>query len=354
MKNKLLVGLLGLCLTLVGQSIVKGAETRNPEVQDIRRIETLTQMIRRHEGTRERAYTDTRGNRTIGVGFNLERADARQTIQNFGLNYNEVYNGRQELSEAQVNTLLQRDIRTATQTARNYLGQESFTNLPQEAQNIITDMAFNLGANRLRGFRRLRTALQNRDYEKANNLPRFRHRIEHVQIIDQDDLRRLASLDIIASIQPIHCPSDMNMAEKYLGLRTRNAYAYRNMIESGTDVVLGSDAPVEPINPFLGIHAAVTRRRSDGSPGPDGWHPEQRLSLEQAIVGFSHTPAKIANRGSRLGKIAPGFKADFLILNEDPFQIDSEDLWKIKPESTFIEGECVYQSPSISLNLSNT
>lgn len=233
------------------------------------------------------------------------------------------------------------------------LDEEEILNIGQQAVNHGLSLSIHAIGDKanhvvLNAFTKLR------DYEKAHNHPQFRHRIEHVQIIDQDDLRRLASLGIVASIQPVHCPSDMNMAEKYLGSRTRNAYAYRNMIESGADVVLGSDAPVEPINPFLGIHAAVTRRRSDGAPGPDGWHPEQRLSLDQAIEGFSHTPAKIANRGSRLGMIAPGYKADFLILSEDPFQLDPQDLWKIKPAATFIEGECVYQSSSISFKLSNS
>ena len=143
----------------------------------------------------------------------------------------------------------------------------------------------------------------------------------------------------------------MLMADKYLGTRAKNAYAYRFILESGAKVVFGSDAPVETVNPFQGIHAAVTRRRLDGSPGPMGWQPEQRLSLEQTLKGYSTTPAKISNQGNRLGTIASGYKADFLILEEDPFALPADDLAKIQPTATFIDGICVYQSASSSLEL---
>lgn len=189
-----------------------------------------------------------------------------------------------------------------------------------------------------------------RAYESEHNLPHLRHRIEHVQIIDPDDLPRLAALDIIASVQPIHATSDMIIADKYLGKRSGNAYPFRALQDSGAALVFGSDAPVESVNPFYGIHAAVTRRRLDGSPGSDGWHPEQKLSLEDALDGFSHTPAEIANRGMRLGKIAPGFRADFLILEEDPFIMEPQALGHILPKATFIDGKCVYQSPDLVLD----
>ena len=193
-----------------------------------------------------------------------------------------------------------------------------------------------------------------RQYEQAHHLPHYRHRIEHVQILDPEDLPRLAKLDIIASVQPIHAPSDSQMAEKYLGDRAKNAYAYRSLVESGAVCVFGSDAPVESVNPFLGIHAAVTRRKLDGSPGPDGWHPYQRLSLDQAIEGFSRTPAEISNRGSHLGRIAAGCKADFLILEDDPFTIEPDEISQIKPLATFIDGKCMFQSTTLPARLTHT
>lgn len=193
-----------------------------------------------------------------------------------------------------------------------------------------------------------------RKYEQDQGLPHQQHRIEHAQILNPEDLARFAALDIVASVQPVHAPSDMVMADKYLGDRAKYAYANRSILESGATVVFGSDAPVETVNPFQGIHAAVTRQRLDGSPGPMGWQPEQRISIEQSLKGFCHTPAKISHRGDRLGKIAPGYKADFLILEEDPFAMLTDDLAKIHPAATFIEGTCVYQSESTSLDLPPT
>jgi len=195
----------------------------------------------------------------------------------------------------------------------------------------------------LNAFSRLRT------YEKENDLPHLQHRIEHVQIINSKDLARMKALGIVASVQPVHAPSDKEMADKYLGTRAKNAYAYQAMIEGGVTIVCGSDAPVESVNPFYGLHAAVTRRSLDGSPGLKGWHSEQRISLDQALLCFSHNPAKISSRGKRLGKIDPGYKADFLVLDQDPQKIDPFDIAKVQPGATFIEGECVYQDSNLDI-----
>jgi hypothetical protein len=189
-----------------------------------------------------------------------------------------------------------------------------------------------------------------RAYEAEHRLPHFNHRIEHVQILDPADLCRLAELDIVASVQPIHAPSDMTMAEQYLGERSIFAYAYQSLIESGAPYVLGSDAPVEPINPFQGIHAAVTRQNLAGQPGPKGWHPEQRLTLSQAVQGFTSRSAAIAHREASLGRILPGYKADFIILDQNPFNLPPAELHRIKPLATFIQGAPVFQSELLELD----
>jgi hypothetical protein len=123
------------------------------------------------------------------------------------------------------------------------------------------------------------------------------------------------------------------------------------MINYGIKILCGSDAPVEPINPFYGLHAAVTRRNFNGLPDVNGWHPEQRLTIEQAIKGFTHNPAAIASRGGHLGKIESGYKADFLVLNQDPQKIDPELLASIKPLATFIEGNCVFKDDRLDMDL---
>lgn len=192
---------------------------------------------------------------------------------------------------------------------------------------------------------------QLRMYEEAHHLPHFHHRIEHVQVLSPEDLPRLAKLEIIASVQPVHAPSDRIMADKCLGNRSALAYAYQSLNQSGATLVFGSDAPVEPVNPFQGLHAAVTRRRLDGSPGPDGWHPQERLSLADALAGFSHTPAQVAHRGAHLGRLAPGYQADLLVLEQDPFNLPPERLAEIRPLATLIDGACVFQDPTLPFAL---
>ena len=183
-----------------------------------------------------------------------------------------------------------------------------------------------------------------RFFEREHGLPALRHRIEHVQTIHPGDARRLAELGIIASMQPIHAPSDMLMADRLLGKRAAFSYAWRTQAMHGVPLAFGSDAPVENPNPFRGLHAAVTRRRADGTPGPDGWIPEQRLTIREALEGFTSGPAYAAGMEKRLGRLSAGFLADMIVIETDPFTCDPADLYHIQPTATMIGGEWVWQS----------
>jgi predicted amidohydrolase YtcJ len=185
---------------------------------------------------------------------------------------------------------------------------------------------------------------QMRAYEDGHGLPHLRHRIEHVQVLHPDDAARLAQLNVIASMQPIHATSDMLMADRYWGDRSALAYAWRTQLEHGAHLAFGSDAPVESPNPFLGLHAAVTRRRPDGTPGPAGWHPEQRLTLAEAFSAYTAGAAYAANAEHRLGLLAPGFLADLIVLEQDPFACPPDDLLTMQSSSTMVGGEWVWQS----------
>jgi predicted amidohydrolase YtcJ len=167
------------------------------------------------------------------------------------------------------------------------------------------------------------------------------HRIEHVQLLHPADLTRLAAQDVTASVQPVHAPSDMEMAERHWGERTRYAYAFRTLLENGTRLAFGSDAPVEPVAPLLGIHAAVTRRRLDGTPGPAGWHPEQRVSAHQAVLGFTAGPAQAAGRAHRTGTLTPGKLADLIVLDRDLLAVDPMEIARTRVLGTMIGGEWV-------------
>jgi hypothetical protein len=185
---------------------------------------------------------------------------------------------------------------------------------------------------------------QLRGFEQAEGLPVQRHRIEHVQLLHPDDLGRLAELGVIASMQAIHQPADMEAADTYWGGRSQYSYAWKAQLAAGAVLALGSDAPVERPNPFLGLHAAVSRRRLDGSPGPEGWHPEQRLTLQEALLGYTQGPAYAAGMEDRLGMLAPGYLADLIVLEQDPYQIPADDLAALKPNATMVGGDWVWRA----------
>ena len=181
-----------------------------------------------------------------------------------------------------------------------------------------------------------------RQHERRHALPPLRHRIEHLQLLHPDDLARPSELGLVASMQPIHATSDMPMADRYWGERSRYAYAWRSLLEHGALPAFGSDAPVESPNPFLGLHAAVTRRRADGSPGPEGWYPEERIPLEAALLGFTEGPAQVAGMADRLGRLESGCYADLIVLEEDPYRLAPADLASIQPRATMVAGRWVY------------
>jgi predicted amidohydrolase YtcJ len=179
--------------------------------------------------------------------------------------------------------------------------------------------------------------------QRSTSKSLLRHRIEHVQVIHPDDAHRLGEMGIIASMQPIHAPSDMLMADRHWGKRAALSYAWKTQLDHAAVLAFGSDAPVESPNPFLGIHAAITRQRLDGSPGPEGWYPEQRLTIQAAIQGFTLGAAYAAGIEDRLGQLSPGFLADLLVLDVDPFTCSPEQIAQIQPQATMVGGEWVLQ-----------
>jgi predicted amidohydrolase YtcJ len=166
----------------------------------------------------------------------------------------------------------------------------------------------------------------------------LRHRIEHVQIIHPADQPRLAALGIVASMQPSHATADMEMADRYWGERARHSYAFRTMLESGATLAFGSDSPIEPIAPLPGLYAAVTRRRAGGNPGPDGWYPEQRLSLPEAVRAFTLAAAETSGQEARQGSITTGKLADLTIYDRDIFALPPEALLETDIAATIAGG----------------
>lgn len=171
----------------------------------------------------------------------------------------------------------------------------------------------------------------------------FRNRIEHAQVVNPADVPRFAELKLIASMQPTHASSDHAMAEARLGpQRLEGSYAWATFLKAGVPLALGSDFPVEPANPFYGLHAAVTRQTREGVP-PGGWRMADALTLEQALKGFTIDAAYAGHMEGRVGTLTMGAWADFLILDQDPFQTAPGDLWKLAPAETWLAGRRVYQ-----------
>ena len=179
---------------------------------------------------------------------------------------------------------------------------------------------------------------------QAAGRPGLRNRLEHAQLLHPGDLPRLAALGIIASMQPLHATSDMLIAERGWGNRCAGAYAWRALLASGAALAFGSDCPVEIPDPLAGIHAAVTRRRADGSPGLDGWHPELRVSIDQAVHAYTRGAAFAAGREKELGSIVPGAFADLTILDRDIYAVDPHEIRSVRAAATVVGGRFVHDT----------
>jgi predicted amidohydrolase YtcJ len=169
-----------------------------------------------------------------------------------------------------------------------------------------------------------------------------KHRIEHVQNIRPEDVSRLATLDVAASVQPIHATDDIDMIEATVGERGRFAYVFRDLLEAEVTLALGSDCPVASPNPFWGIQAAATRRRRNGYP-EDGWYKEQVLTVAEAVWGYTIGPAIITGLTHAQGSLTPGKYADLVVLDRDIFSIDKMEIAETRPVLTVFDGRVVYE-----------
>ena len=175
-----------------------------------------------------------------------------------------------------------------------------------------------------------------------------RWRIEHAQVIDPADIARFGRHGVIASMQPVHQTSDRLMAEARLGPgRLAGAYAWRSVRATGAPLVFGSDAPVEAPDPFAGLAAAIGREDAERQP-PGGWHPEETVSIEQALAAYTAGAAYAGFAEGQFGRLAVGEQADFVVLDADPLEADASELRGIRVLETWIGGRRVYGGSSRS------
>ncbi len=195
------------------------------------------------------------------------------------------------------------------------------------------------------GDRGNRTALDALEYAISRHPQNpGRHRVEHAQTLTREDMQRFAELGIIAAMQPTHATSDMYWVEDRLGTdRVQYAYAWQSLRESGARLALGSDFPVEEVNPMLGIYAAVSRQDLKGWP-QGGWYPLQRLSREDAVRGFTLGAAYAGFMENSVGSLESGKRADFIVIDRDVMQVDVTEIPATKVLQTWLDGEQVYSS----------
>lgn len=178
--------------------------------------------------------------------------------------------------------------------------------------------------------------------------PPIPHRIEHVQTIQPQDLPRLAKLNITASVQPIHLTDDRELTDRFWGARAANTYAFESLHEGKIRLAFGSDAPVADPNPFLGIHAALARRRP-GDPRP-AWQPQECLAIEPILHAYTLGAAEAAGWQSTIGSLSPGKRADIIILDRNIFELaakpsSTDEIALTEVLTTIFDGEIVYTHP---------
>jgi|SoiMethySBSTD1v2_1073268.scaffolds.fasta_scaffold20791_4 predicted amidohydrolase YtcJ len=178
----------------------------------------------------------------------------------------------------------------------------------------------------------------------TNGLRNRRYRIEHAQHLRQQDIPRFGQLKVIASMQPFHIIDDGRWAWKRLDeKRLKGTYAFRAILDTGGVLAFGSDSPVAPLNPIWGVYGAVTRRTLDDR-NPNGWIPEQKISVDEAVKAFTLGSAFGEFEEGVKGTIEPGKLADFVILSDDIFTIDPVKIWNVKVLKTVIDGKVVYEA----------
>ena len=184
-------------------------------------------------------------------------------------------------------------------------------------------------------------------YEQAPPLPiGARRRIEHLQMIRRSDIKRLKALGVVASMQPTHCPSDITLIEKYWGKRGRNCYIFNTLLKKGIPLTFGSDLPIEALDPIAGIDAAVNRRAVGIK---KTFYPEERISIAQAVYGFTAGPAYTVGQEHERGYLLPGYFADFVILSNNIFKMARTRIKDVEIVATFFDGKPVYRKKGLSL-----
>ncbi|GHS98322.1 amidohydrolase [Synergistales bacterium] len=235
--------------------------------------------------------------------------------------------------------------------APDTLGMQTYT---QEALNDLVRVAHTSGmqiAAHAIGDGALEMCLDAFEAARDADMGAARHFIVHAQAADDKQLERMKNLHIGAAIQPSFVLTDKNMALSHLGVeRAARSYRWKTMLKKGLNIAGGSDAPIETLRPLWGIHAAVTRSAQNDKTS-EGWMPEEKLSVAEAIYIYTQACAWQGHAERRRGEIAPGRFADLVVLEQDPFLVSPSEIWKIGVDMTLCGGRITHQSDNLRDNL---
>ncbi|HLM55689.1 MAG TPA: amidohydrolase, partial [Pyrinomonadaceae bacterium] len=212
----------------------------------------------------------------------------------------------------------------------------------QIALHAIGDRANRMA---LDGFARADKDKVQRSFLNGRGQPgtQMRHRVEHAQVVAPTDFARFRDLKVVASMQPSHAISDKRWAQDRLGeYRVLGAYSWHTLMAHGVRVAFGTDWPVEPISPYLGLYAAVTRQSTEGEPA-GGWWPQERLTIAEAIRCYTAESAYASFEELDKGRIAPGMLADLVVHSRDLLTIRPEEILQTEPDLTIFDGRVVYE-----------
>ena len=240
--------------------------------------------------------------------------------------------------------------RTAAMLAP-YSDDSKNSGLPRYEQDVLNQRAaeraqagFQIGFHAIgdRGARMALEAFAYAEQQHPDATRDSRFRIEHAQVIAPDDFQRFKNLHVIASMQPNHLLTDMNWAEAHIGeQRAQHAYAWKEFLDDGVVLAFGTDYPVEPITPFRGLYAAVTRKNEAGT---REFFPSQRISIQQAIAAYTSGSAYAEFAEKQKGRLKPGMLADFVVLDRDITKIEPPEILKTRVLRTVVAGRTVYEA----------
>ncbi|HEY6305167.1 MAG TPA: amidohydrolase, partial [Candidatus Angelobacter sp.] len=232
-----------------------------------------------------------------------------------------------------------------------YTDDPKNSGLPRYEQDTLNQKAaeraqagFQIGFHAIgdRGARMALEAFAYAEQHSPEGLHDFRYRIEHAQVVAPDDFKQFKSLGVIASMQPNHLLTDMNWAEAHIGAeRAQYSYAWKEFLDDGVVLAFGTDYPVEPITPFRGLYAAVTRKNEAGT---KEYFPEQKLGIQQAIAAYTTGSAYAEFEEKEKGMLAPAMLADFVVLDRDITKVEPAEILKTKVLRTVVGGKTVYET----------